>query len=62
VILLMKNIKLKAGKLEPKFIGLFKVLKCIGQAAYKLELPSMYNRLHPTFHVSLLEEYMVKKG
>jgi len=62
VMLSTKNIKLKAGKLEPKFIGPFKVLECIGQAAYKLELPSMYDRLHPTFHVSLLEEYVAKKG
>jgi hypothetical protein len=62
VMLSTKNIKLKAGKLEPKFIGPFKVLECIGQAAYKLELPSMYDRLHPTFHVSLLEEYVAKNG
>ena len=57
-----KNIKLKAGKLAPKFIGLFKILKCIGELAYKLELPSLYDRLYPTFYVSLLEEYMAKEG
>jgi len=28
-MLLMKNIKLKVGKLKPKFIGLFKVLEYI---------------------------------
>jgi hypothetical protein len=61
-MLLTKNIKLKVGKLELKFIGLFKVLKYIRQAVYKLELLSIYNRLYPTFHVSLLKEYIVKKG
>jgi hypothetical protein len=29
-MLLTKNIKLKVRKLELKFIGLFKVLECIG--------------------------------
>jgi hypothetical protein len=57
-----KNIKLKAGKLEPKFIGPFRILKYIGDSAYKLELPSIYNHLYPTFHVSLLKEYVAKKG
>jgi len=57
-----KNIKLKVGKLKPKFIGLFKVLEYIGQAAYKLELPSIYDRLYLTFYVSLLKEYIAKKG
>ena len=57
-----KNIKLKAGKLSPKFIGPFKILECIGESAYKLELPSLYKKLYPTFHVSLLEEYIPRKG
>ena len=62
VILLMRNIKLKAGKLEPKFIGLFRILKYISNSAYKLELLSIYNYLYLTFHVSLLKEYVAKKG
>ena len=62
VMLSTKNLKLKPGKLAPKFIGPFKILECIGESAYKLELPSLYDRLHPTFHVSLLEEYVAKKG
>ena len=62
VILLTKNIKLKAGKLEPKFIGPFRILKCISNSAYKLELPSIYDHLYPTFHVFLLKEYIAKKG
>jgi hypothetical protein len=61
-MLLTKNIKLKVGKLKLKFIGLFKVLKYIGQAVYKLELLSIYNRLYLTFYISFLKEYIVKKG
>jgi hypothetical protein len=38
------------------------VLKYIGQTAYKLELLSIYDHLYLTFHISLLKEYMAKKG
>ena len=62
MILLTKNIKLKVGKLEPKFIGLFKVLEYIGQVIYKLEFLSIYDHLYLTFYISLLKEYIVKKG
>jgi hypothetical protein len=46
----------------PKFIGLFKILKYISKSAYKLDLLSLYNRLYLTFYISLLKEYIVKKG
>jgi hypothetical protein len=61
-MLLTKNIKLKAGKLSLKFIGPFKILKYISESVYKLALPSLYKKLHPTFHVLLLEEYIPRKG
>jgi hypothetical protein len=44
-------------KLDSKFLRPFKVLKRIGKQAYKLDLPDSVSRLHPTFHVSLLERY-----
>ena len=62
MLLLTKNLKFKVGKLILKFISLFKILKCIRELVYRLELPSIYNRLYPTFYVSLLKEYIVKKG
>jgi hypothetical protein len=62
VILLIRNIKLKAGKLEPKFIGPFRILEYIGNSVYKLELPSIYNHLYSTFYISLLKKYIAKKG
>ncbi len=61
-MLLIKNIKLKTGKLLLKFIGPFQILKCVRELAYKLKLPSLYNKLYPIFHVSLLEEYVPRKG
>ena len=62
MLLFIKNIKLKAGKLVLKFIGPFKILKYIEQSAYKLELLTLYERLYLTFYVSLLKKYVAKKG
>jgi hypothetical protein len=62
VLLSTRNLKFKVGKLIPKFIGPFKILEYIGESAYKLELLSLYDRLYPTFYISLLKEYMSKRG
>jgi hypothetical protein len=60
VLLLIKNIKFKEGKLVLKFISLFKILKYIKELAYKLKLPSIYNRLYFTFYISFLKKYIIK--
>ena len=59
VMLASKNIRLRkpSKKLTDKFLGPFKVIEAVGKVAYKLQLPKGYSRLHPTFHVSLLEPY-----
>jgi len=46
-------------KLDVKRMGPFQVLEVVGDGklAYKLELPLPMRRLHPVFHVSLLEPY-----
>jgi hypothetical protein len=62
IILLIRNIKLKTGKLKPKFIGPFRILKYIGNSVYKLELPSIYNYLYLTFYISLFKKYIIKKN
>ncbi|GJV37228.1 putative reverse transcriptase domain-containing protein [Tanacetum coccineum] len=44
----------KQGKLNPRYIGPFKILKRIGPVAYKLELPEVLSNVHSTFHFSNL--------
>ncbi|GJY80152.1 putative reverse transcriptase domain-containing protein [Tanacetum coccineum] len=46
----------KRGKLNPRYVGPFKVLKSVGDVAYKLELPEELSRVHNTFHVSNLKK------
>ncbi|GJU81656.1 putative reverse transcriptase domain-containing protein [Tanacetum coccineum] len=41
----------KRGKLNPRYVGPFKVLAKVGKVAYKLELPQELSRVHHTFHV-----------
>ncbi|GKD74911.1 putative reverse transcriptase domain-containing protein [Tanacetum coccineum] len=42
----------KRGKLNPRYVGPFKVFEKVGSVAYKLELPQELSRVHNTFHVS----------
>nr|GEW03803.1 retrotransposable element Tf2 [Tanacetum cinerariifolium] len=46
----------KRGKLNPRFIGPFKVLSKVGDVAYRLELPQQLSRVHNTFHVSNIKK------
>ncbi|GJS98598.1 hypothetical protein Tco_0819768, partial [Tanacetum coccineum] len=46
----------KRGKLNPIYVGHFKVLEKVGAIAYKLELPQELSRVHNTFHVSNLKK------
>jgi hypothetical protein len=40
------------GKLAPRYIGPFPILKKCGSVAYKLDLPPSLARVHDIFHVS----------
>ncbi|GJV78426.1 putative reverse transcriptase domain-containing protein [Tanacetum coccineum] len=46
----------KWGKLNPRYVGPFKVLEKVRAVAYKLELPQELSRVHNTFHVSNLKK------
>ena len=47
----------KRGKLSPRFIGPFEILKRIGTVAYRLALPPSMSSVHEVFHVSMLRKY-----
>ncbi|GJU65184.1 putative reverse transcriptase domain-containing protein [Tanacetum coccineum] len=46
----------KQGKLNPRYIGPFKVLAKVGMVAYRLELPNQLSHGHSIFHVSNLKK------
>ncbi|GJS21691.1 putative reverse transcriptase domain-containing protein [Tanacetum coccineum] len=46
----------KLGKLNPRYVGPFKVLEKVREVASKLELPEELRRVHNTFHVSNLKK------
>ncbi|GKE43455.1 putative reverse transcriptase domain-containing protein, partial [Tanacetum coccineum] len=48
----------KRGKLNPWYIGPFKILDRVGLVAYKLELPKELSKVHSTFNVSNLKKYL----
>ena len=58
VLLSTRNLKLKGtpSKLQKRFVGPFRVIKTIGEQAYRLSLPDDW-RIHPIFHVSLLRDW-----
>jgi hypothetical protein len=51
----MRRFKVK-GKLSPRFIGPFLILKRVGDDAYQLELPDHLADVHDVFHVSRLKK------
>ena len=46
----------KKGKLIPRYVSHYKMLKRIGKVAYELELPAELAVAHPVFHISLLKK------
>ncbi|XP_070040926.1 uncharacterized protein [Nicotiana tomentosiformis] len=47
----------KKGKLSPRFIGPFDVLRHVGEVSYELALPPSLAGVHPVFHISMLRKY-----
>ncbi|GJR24253.1 putative reverse transcriptase domain-containing protein [Tanacetum coccineum] len=52
----------KQGKLNPWYIGPFKILERIGPVAYKLELPEELSTVHSSFHVSNLKKCLSEES
>lgn len=59
VWLVRTNIKTTrpSAKLDNLKIGPFEIVKLVGTRSYELKLPASMSRIHPVFHVSLLERY-----
>ncbi|KAI3693283.1 hypothetical protein L6452_33116 [Arctium lappa] len=51
----------KRGKLSPRFLGPFKVLKRVGLQAYQLELPPEMDGIHNTFHVCYFRKCLAEE-
>ena len=64
VLLSTKNLKTwrPSKKLDQRFAGPFTIVEAVGKQAYRLRLPKTYGRIHPVFHVSLLEPYKPRDG
>ncbi|GJW92457.1 putative reverse transcriptase domain-containing protein [Tanacetum coccineum] len=48
----------KRGKLNPHYIGPFKIIAKVGTVAYRFKLLERLSRVHSTFHVSKLKKCM----
>ncbi|XP_016700073.1 uncharacterized protein [Gossypium hirsutum] len=47
----------RKGKLSPRFIGPYRILKRVGPVAYQLKLPLELDQIQDVFHVSMLRRY-----
>ena len=46
----------KKGKLTPRYVGPYEIIKRIGKLAYKLKLPEEMRNIHDVFHISQLRK------
>ncbi|MCO5584585.1 hypothetical protein L7F22_038516 [Adiantum nelumboides] len=53
-----KTVKSDFPKLRPRCYGPFKIIKKNSVVSYKLELPPSWGKLHRTFHISWLKQYI----
>ena len=48
----------RRGKLNPRYIGPFVILRTVEEVAYELALHPAFSAIHPVFHVSMLSRYI----
>ena len=46
------------GKLAPRYVGPYEILKKINSVTYRVALPPVMEHMHNVFHVSMLREYL----
>ncbi|KAH0710891.1 hypothetical protein KY284_012318 [Solanum tuberosum] len=46
----------KKGKLSPRYVGPYEIIRRVGKVAYELGLPKEMELVHPVFHVSMLRK------
>ncbi|GJY97169.1 putative reverse transcriptase domain-containing protein [Tanacetum coccineum] len=51
-----KPLEFSIGKLTPRFVGPFEIIKKVGPVAYRLDLPEELSGVHDTFHMSNLKK------
>ena len=47
----------KKGKLSPRSVGPYKILKLFGKVSHEIKLPSAVASVHPSFHISMLKKF-----
>ena len=64
VMLSSKNIHMQKAskKLTDKYLSPFRVEALIDKNTYQLKLSASYERIHSTFHISLLKPYHRQEG
>jgi hypothetical protein len=64
IFLNVKNFRVRklCKKLTDRYIRLFKMSKFVDFNIYELKFPKIYERLHRTFPILLLESYSRRKG
>ncbi|WMV41062.1 hypothetical protein MTR67_034447 [Solanum verrucosum] len=48
----------KKGKLNPRFVGRYEIVRRVGKVAHELELPNELALVHPVFHYLMLKKYI----
>ncbi|WMV45067.1 hypothetical protein MTR67_038452 [Solanum verrucosum] len=48
----------RRGKLSPRYIGPFEILRTVGEVVYELALLPAFSGIHSVFHVSMLHRYV----